>query len=81
MAKLKIILEGNESVDEVKELIVKAFSHQDVHEHLNSHHRPFTDPVLRDIHALLNHEFSEMYAQMFNEIETVIKNPQLQDLY
>lgn len=80
MPRVKIYLEPNETIEEAKELISKAFAESDIHEHIHGDHRPFQDPVLQGIHKELNSEFSTMFNQMFQEIETVVKNPHLTDL-
>lgn len=81
MVQVKILLEDNEELESVTEDIIKALrADNDIHEHIDEERRPFPDPVLQDLHITLNKEFSLMFNQMFDEIETVIANPHLSDI-
>ena len=82
MVQVKILLEEDEQLEDVRDDIIKALGDSvDIHDHIDNDHRPFQDSVLQDIHETLNKEFSNMFNSMFEEIEVVIANPHLSDHY
>ena len=68
MAKVKIILEKDETLEDVKEELVKAFTAD------QPNPKQFRDPVLEDVHKKLDDKFANMYTDMFKEILEIMKH-------
>ena len=72
MSKIKIILEKNEELDDVKEMLAKAF----IHTHKNPHDRQFQDPSLEELYKKTNKKFEDMIDRLLFSIESYIKSTQ-----
>jgi hypothetical protein len=69
MAKVKIYLDKGETVEQVEDLLVKAFQqHAAGAEHKNAFH----DPAARDVFNKLINEHEKMLESMIKEIMKVI---------
>jgi hypothetical protein len=69
MAEIKIILEGDEVEEDVKDELAKAF----ISQHMDPKPKQFQDPTLREIDKQLNEKYLKMLEEMMAEIELEIK--------
>ena len=69
MATVKIYLEPNETEDQAKEQLTKAFQAQ---ANGDTHNDDFTSPLARQIAATLKAAHVQMLQKMFKEIQAVV---------
>jgi inorganic pyrophosphatase len=67
VSEVKIILEPDETIEDVKEELVKAIQEQEIKP------KQFIDPVLEDIHTNLTDKFHNMLEHMYGEISEIMK--------
>ena len=64
MPKVKITLDENETIEEAKDLLIKALSLENAIDHKES----YADPLAEESLNTLNDEVKELYKKMFSEI-------------
>jgi hypothetical protein len=71
MSKVKIILEKGETIEQVQEELIKAFSIQAS----GTMHQPkFDDPAMDDLYKKILQKYKSTTAIMLKEIEKVLKD-------
>lgn len=69
MARVKIILGKDETMQEAEESLFKALNS---HRNGEVHKEDFSDPAMRDVVARMQSAHDEIYAELMREIEEVL---------
>lgn len=69
MAVVKIFLEGNETEEEAKEMLLKALTSQESGE---LHQETFRQPAVRDVYEQMDAAHQNMWSKMLEEISQVL---------